>query len=267
MNDIIYAGKHSLTYTVSRHVHASLELVYCTEGHGCFYFGEDALPYEAGDIVIIPPDMPHSNLSETGFTNIHINLSDTLLNIQRPERIRDDSNRFLLNAFTAALFHFTMRNSRRNALLSAYGNLLVSYLVAYRESPPRSRVVEEIAGTIIRSYQNPDFELDTYLRSLPFSYDYLRRLFKKETGVTPHQYLTDKRLQSAADMLSVHYEGGNITEISSACGFREPLYFSRMFKKKFGVSPSAYLHTHRSDASERYLDSENVKIMLEDLNA
>ena len=47
-----------------------------------------------------------------------------------------------------------------------------------------------------------------------------------------------------------------IAEIAHLCGFREPLYFSRMFKRKFGVSPSEY---QKQPARQ---DPESVKIML-----
>ena len=82
----------------------------------------------------------------------------------------------------------------------------------------------------------------------------------KRNGVE-HKYLTDKRLQTAAVTLSYGYtDSHNIAEISQQCGFREPLYFSRMFKKKYGVAPSYYLES-RSPQEEPTEDS--VKIILE----
>lgn len=266
MNELIYVGKHSLTYSVSRHAHNALELVYCTGGRGRFLFDGLTLPYAEGDLVIIPPNIPHSNAGEEGFTNIHVNLSDPTMSFKTPMIIKDDSNHFIRDVFDAAFFHFSVPGERKSALLNAYGNLLICYVAACQDEPARSKVVEEIESCIIRNFTNANFELDTYLRSLPFSYDYLRRLFKKELGITPHQYLMDMRLDAAADQLSLHYDGSNITEVSTMCGFREPLYFSRMFKKKFGTAPSHYLQTHLHSGDERYLDSGNVKIMLDDPN-
>ena len=44
MNEIIYSGKHLVTFSVSRHLHNSLELIYCTSGSGQFSFnGEEPL--------------------------------------------------------------------------------------------------------------------------------------------------------------------------------------------------------------------------------
>ena len=106
MNNIVYAGKHSLTFSVSRHAHTSLEFIYCTEGKGALTFDDNfTLSYEAGDVAIIPPFIPHSNTSSEGFCNIHINMLDPKLTIKTPALIHDDINKFILNAFTAAILN------------------------------------------------------------------------------------------------------------------------------------------------------------------
>ena len=66
MNKIVYVGKHALTMAVSRHLHNSWELIYCTSGNGKMIFGDATLEYAAGDITFIPPLLPHSNISENG---------------------------------------------------------------------------------------------------------------------------------------------------------------------------------------------------------
>ena len=179
MNGILYVGKHSVTYNVQKHEHNSWELIYCTEGNGVFTYSGGSIAYTKGDVVIIPPSTAHSNTSDTGFTNIHVNLTDSTLTMKKPVLIHDDSNGFLLHAFTAAYFHFNSASPHRAVLLSAYGNLLVCYMIAYQQTPAHSRVVEEIENHIIQHYPDCHYELDTYLRSFPFSYDYLRKLFKK----------------------------------------------------------------------------------------
>ena len=241
MNDIIFAGRHSLIHTVARHTHDQWEYVYCTYGGGVFSFDGGSLPYKKGDVVVIPPRMPHANVSEKGFRNIHIRMASPSLTLKEPAVIADDGNHFLLDAFTAAFYHFYSDRKERNVLLSAYGSLISYYLTAYQTVRARSEVVEQIEHSIIINYADCDYRLDEYLRSLPFSYDYVRRLFQKELGMTPHQYLTDKRLQIAAEaLLSGGETGSTVADVAVMCGFREPLYFSRMFKKKYGVAPSFY---------------------------
>ena len=131
---------------------------------------------------------------------------------------------------------------------------------------PRSAVVEKIEHGIISNYADCDYELDTFLRSLPFSYDYLRKLFQKELGVTPHKYLIDKRLQFAAEILvSIDNSSNSIADIAMMCGFRDPLYFSKMFKKKYGVAPSYYIRSKAEDPAASRPDESSIKVLLEDV--
>ena len=239
VNEILYSGKHLLTYSVSRHQHDSLELIYCTGGSGLLVFDDCTFAYREGDVAVIPPHVAHSNQSESGFTNIHINMKNSTFLPKHPVLIQDDSNHFIRNAFHAVFYHYSDLSSRSASLLSAYGALIASYLTAYQRVTPHSSIVEEIERTIIRNYPDCNFELDRYLRSIPFNYDYLRKLFRKELGVTPLQYLNDKRLQAAAEYLcSVFHDGSSISEISHQCGFREPLYFSPCSKRNTVLHPA-----------------------------
>ena len=266
MNDIVYVGKHSITYTVPRHQHDTWELIYCTGQEGELHFDDYTLPYRMGSVAVIPPFTPHSNRSQNGFTNIHINLANATLNFHRPMVIQDDGNRSILSVFSGAFFQFYESAEQRETLLSAYGSLLAVYLLAYREASSLSKIVQEIENHIIRHYADPAYALDEYLKSLPYNYDYLRKLFQKELGMTPHKFLNDRRLQTAASMLRSQYNDGNVTEVAHQCGFREPLYFSRMFKKKYGLSPSFYYAAKREAPAQAAPtpDPDRMKIMLEE---
>lgn len=259
MNEILYAGKHLITFSVSRHAHGSWELIYCTSGSGRLSYDGGVIPYQTGDLILIPPLVYHQNESETGFTNIHLNMRDPALNLKKPTLIHDDGNHFLLDAFTAAFYFFGSSPGRQTLVLSAYANLIVNLVSTSLSTPARNPIVEEIAKTIILSYPDENFELDQYLRTLPFNYDYLRKLFKHEVGITPHQYLVDTRLHAAAERLGFS-EGRqiNISEIAHLCGFREPLYFSKIFRKKYGMSPSQYQRSQQIGGTVP--DGESLKI-------
>ncbi len=266
MNDIVYAGKHSVTYRVPRHEHDTWELIYCTGEGGELRFDDFTLPYGVGTVAVIPPFTPHSNISQRGFTNMHINLANATLNFRGPVIIQDDGNRSLRGVFSGVFFQFYEAGEQRETILAAYGNLLAAYLLTYRQTSSLSKIAREIESHIVRHYADPAYAMDDYLRSLPYNYDYLRKLFQKELGMTPLQYLSDKRLQTAAAMLRSAYNDGNVTEVARQCGFREPLYFSRMFKKRYGVSPSHYYAEKRfSDPYEAPApDPDSMKIMLDE---
>ena len=264
MNDITYVGKHTVIYTVSRHAHESWEFIYCTQGSGAFAFDDRTIEYQEGDVVVIPPMIPHSNASEDGFQNIHINMINPSLSFSAPLIISDDSNQFLLNAFNAVFFHYYSDRQEAAALLSVYGDLISCYLAAYQTGLTLTPIVSQIENNIISNYADSTYELDAYLHSLPFSYDYLRKLFQKEVGVTPHRYLVDKRLKMAAELLVSDANAGarTIADIAPLCGFHDPLYFSKMFKKKYGTAPRNYLQSRQAGTVPEQ-NSDRMKVRLD----
>lgn len=83
-----------------------------------------------------------------------------------------------------------------------------------------------------------DIKLDTLSRLVFLSGQYLSRLFKQETGYTITQYITVRRIEKAKKCLI--YSRENVMEVSEKCGFTDPNYFARVFKKYEGVTPSQY---------------------------
>ena len=73
---------------------------------------------------------------------------------------------------------------------------------------------------------------------LNISYDHFHHKFKAITGYSPQSFLINRRLEEAAKMLK--YSPLNCTEIAYNCGFSNSAQFTVMFKKEFGVSPTAY---------------------------
>ena len=67
------------------------------------------------------------------------------------------------------------------------------------------------------------------------------RSFKQYAGTTPMQYLVERRMANAQVLLET--TSYNISEIAALVGYDNPLYFSRIFRKQKGMSPSEYRKT------------------------
>ena len=100
------------------------------------------------------------------------------------------------------------------------------------------QVIEEAKQYIQDHYQEPDLSVEMVCRQLHMSPAYFSTIFRKETGKTCVAYLTDVRLNRAVELLNQTSDKTYV--IARKVGYQEQNYFSYVFKKKFGVSPTKY---------------------------
>ncbi len=246
MSNILFVGEHSCPYyNVQWHNHDYWELVYCTGGEGTFQFENGAtIHYQEGEAVAIPPRERHTNTSQGGFTNLHLTMEGPSFPHRTPFRVTDDEGS-LKHAFVQAKYYYMSDIKKRELVLNALGELIASYMVVFSSNNEFSEPVDRIRTTIIRHFTQSDFALDAAVRQMPFHYDYLRKLFKKEMGMTPLEYMTGLRMKKAETMLSAMWaKEWSVSEIAQMCGFDDALYFSRVFKKYYGCSPSNYVKSN-----------------------
>lgn len=251
MNTIIYVGEHPRTFDVRWHFHDHWELVYCTGGEGAFRLEDGTvLSYHQEQAVAIPPKVVHMNSSEGGFTNLHLTIADPTFPYKNAFIVDDDDEKHIRIAFAEAKFYYLSDIKRRELVMAALGELIISYMIVFQDNQEFSEPVEKIRTSIIQNVGNPDFALDQEIRRMPFHYDYLRRLFKKEMGLTPLEYITNLRMKKAEAMLTGMWSREyTMSEIAECCGFSDALYFSRVFKKYFGCSPSTFVKRCRQSGN------------------
>lgn len=96
----------------------------------------------------------------------------------------------------------------------------------------------ELAQEYFNTNYNKDLNIDDYAASRGMSVSWFIRTFKQYAGTTPMQYIVALRITNAQMLLeTTNY---NVTEIGNFVGYDNPLYFSRIFKKQKGFSPSEY---------------------------
>lgn len=124
----------------------------------------------------------------------------------------------------------------KNSITNAY--LCISeYIVVRRETAAR-KLVSEAESFILQNYANPRLSVDKLCEHLHVSASYFSTIFKQETGQSYVQYLTETRMQYAAQLLNATDDKTYV--IASKVGYEEPNYFSYVFKKRFGVSPGKF---------------------------
>ncbi len=114
----------------------------------------------------------------------------------------------------------------------------VQKMIQENRSDSTKSFVRKAIDYVNRNYSDQDLNVEHICDYLNVSAAYFSTVFKKETGKTFINYLTDFRMEKAVRMLLEDNEKTYI--IAEAVGYSDPNYFSYAFKKKFGMSPSKY---------------------------
>ena len=144
-------------------------------------------------------------------------------------------------------FNTDSEDMRRNVFLLDTARELRAFAKSYIEKKIRdinniktsransllSMVTDYIAGNLHR-----EISLESAADLIKVSPFYLSRLFKKETGSNFIDYLTEYRIKKAKVLLSV--PTNNVKDVCYMVGYNDPNYFTRVFKKTCGITPTEY---------------------------
>ena len=92
-------------------------------------------------------------------------------------------------------------------------------------------------------HYNEDISIEQYAASRSMSTSWFSRSFRSATGTSPMQYILQIRIRNAQTLLETTDD--SISNIASIVGYDNPLYFSRLFSRAKGVSPTGYRKIYR----------------------
>lgn len=229
------------------------QLLYVASGKAHFHFDGEEKIVTAGHMVLYHPREPQKyeyyGEDQTEVYWVHFT-GGNVKNILRSYGLTDDKKVFYCgsgleyqNLFRTMIYELQMCKENYPEMLEMYLRQIFIMLHRYFESSLRTdntRVVEEIdkATVYFNEHYSEDISIDEYAENNHVSVSWFIRNFKQCTGSTPMQYILSKRIYNAEALLQD--PSYNITEIAHIVGYDNPLYFSRIFRKAKGLSPSEY---------------------------
>lgn len=218
--------------------HYMLSLRIDAEGKTEFDFGNKIYELEKNDLIFIPPNKPYVRKTKKEELIVFHFRSDNLIN-------NDITIIKNINSKIADLFregYKTAVTQQKNYKLKLK-SVLYSVLFELNE-PMYSPSIKQATRYINQNYSSCDFRICEVAKNLHMSESCLRKLFKKEVGLSPKKYCDKLRFERATHLLETDYL--SIETVAEMVGFSNAKNFSTAFRNKYGVPPSCYKFTNET---------------------
>ena len=245
------------------HFHNYMEIGICYEGHGKSVLRDHVEIFESGCITIIPPNCPHTNLSDSGTTAfwewMYFDIDSVLqymkeisFNKLDPEYIQNVLNETALffNQKEQARISNTILEIREECDRKAYmyrekiKGLLQAFVVELlrihnikgempRKSPRSFQIAPALA--YVKEHYNEEIRIRDLARVCNISESHFRRIFQECMNMTPNDHVNVVRIHEASRLLLKSH--ATMEEVAYRVGYGNVSTFNRNFKRMLGMTP------------------------------
>lgn len=227
--------------------------VYITQGAGVFRVrSSKTIAVKAGDILVIKPGEWHDYAPdfETGWKEYWVmfngrQASRLVSHVELPRRapvihLGEDKtlHHLFVEMMDVAATTPPLADVLHTSLVLQMAAHIQSRLQLQREQGDREESYIQLAKQRMAAEAGQPLDLTRLAHELGVSYSHFRRAFKQSTGLPPHQYLLNLRINLAKQLMEE--QDLKLNEVARQVGFEDGFYFSRLFKQKTGISPSQW---------------------------
>lgn len=258
--ELLYAGQvvDERIFYAPMQIHDFCEILYIVEGSGEFIIGGKSYALQQGDVAIYNPGVLHEERSTSqdqgvfkvfycGVDNLHIEgvpiglllppYVDPVISCGKyAGRVESYLSEMLRECDSQALGYETLCS-----------NLLISLITLIYRIVDAEHQFQALKGKNELTIRTKEFIDNNFTQSITLkeiadtlyvSQHYLSRLFKKDLGDSPVNYLITRRIEEAKRLLAE--SNAPVHEIAASVGYSNDKYFSMLFKKVTGQTPSAF---------------------------
>jgi YesN/AraC family two-component response regulator len=208
-------------------------------------------PYSKHDIEIITAAIKNGNAEE-----VSKKIKEVFSTMREADCTQEEINNFLNIILDTYTLNYPKKIQRKNTSVKhefvnaiagfvSYEDFtedIVSILMTLKSDTNQTdryaQLADNIEEYLIKNY-NKNITNDTLAKEFGFVPSYISRLFKRQKGVSPNEYLIQYRIELAKKLI-LENSDMRIKEIAEMVGFKESYYFSKTFKRKTGVWPTEF---------------------------
>ncbi len=218
------------------------------EKGGTSHINNEQMPIDTDMIICAKPGQTRHTRLPFKCYYIHMIVNDGALKdilLSTPNFVKTDKYGKYLEIFESLCKYYGSADQRdeiimQSLLLKLIYNLQKDFRSISEQEKTKNnnyKVIEKVLKYIDENI-TADLSLDTVSAYAGFSPVYFHNLFKASTGKKLHEYVEEKRIKKAADLLIT--TDRTLTEIAYTCGFSSQSYFSYAFKRKMKLTPKEY---------------------------
>ena len=222
-------------------------LVYVKEGSATLLSHKDKVQLIPGDLLVMFPNAEVHYVADKdvpwtiSWVGVHGTLVQGFMDkmgISAISPVYNVKNRYAIENLFEKIYNLSYSRGYSDKI--AVTGLLYEFfsvLLSETKNIPTKDYPSEVMN-IIRKNFDKDISVDEIATRLSINKSYLARIFKEKYNTSIKDFLINIRIKRAKELLAD--ENATILKVSNSIGYTDPLYFSRIFKKKTGISPSLY---------------------------
>lgn len=211
----------------------SSALVFPVYGKLEFAWGTKAVVADSGQPILIYEGMTYTNtcFEDAQSFMFNIKLQNNKEGIIRLQPMDKERLKWIYDEIT--VLNVNPSAKKQSKIFEKLYQLLGECLPV--EEGDYTSLLSRILETVEKSYHKSSFTLDDLAKSCSISKSYLHKLFIKEFGITPFQYITRTRMKQAKLLL---LEMLSVGDVAYMVGYSDIYQFSRAFKRFYNISPT-----------------------------
>lgn len=235
-------------YYVQRNCYDSFLIMFVESGEGYLDYEGQHLTLQEHDLVFLDCYLPHAYGTNSSWRIqwIHFDGASarSYYSLYRTQHtpvihLAKSTSKSVLKPLHSMLSGFNSKTALSEIWLAKYITDLLTYTLEFTEDHPEATpgITEQVLQHIQKNFQQP-LSIEQLAQTLSLNPSYLIRRFKKDTGMSPYQYLTSIRIERAQYELKTTRR--SVKDIGFSCGYQSENSFCITFRKSTGMTPTQF---------------------------